>query len=206
MGSVIQSTVDGKLEDNLTQLSYPISAVLEIEKAINGKGKYTYLDTWDRVKGVVERYFPANKALNTALVWAGLGNEQTQKDDNAIKGYYRWKFKNNYGGKYIGNPSEDLKVFRTGMRKAYDSFRNKEELKVSSRYAIEALKATGKDRKSARGSILGKRLLTKAKIAPGMSNDAFEERKVELRNTIGDEAYRRLELHDYLLKRWSTYF
>ena len=52
-------------------------------------------------------------------------------------------------------------------------------------------------------SILGKRLLTKSKIAPGMSEPDYEKRREELRRSIGDEAYRRLEMHDQMLTDYS---
>jgi len=204
MGSIIQSTVDGKLEENWTQLSFPISVFLEIEKAVNEKGKYTYLEGMNKYLEVAKRYFPANKAIRTLGVAAGFGNEQTQKDDNAIRAYYRWKFKNNYGGKYISNPDKELRLFRMNMKKAYDSLRGGEDWKTIDGHVITALDLADKDDKSAVMSILGKRLLNKSKIAPGKSEDVYEERLEKLRKTIGDKAFQRLELHDEMLEDYAT--
>jgi hypothetical protein len=68
---------------------------------------------------------------------------------------------------------------------------------------LEALDATDKDKDSAVMSVLGKRLLTKSRIAPGKSDEIWEDRKDELRRTIGDKAYQRLEQHDELLEYYS---
>ena len=206
MGSIVQSTVDGKLKDNFLELSFPISVILEVEKAVNEKGKYTYLEGMDKVRAVASRYFPANKALNTLLVATGFGNEQAQKDNNAIKGYYRWKFKNKYGGSYTGNPDEDQKTFRLNMKKAYDSLKNQEDWETIDGHVMKALDLTNKDDKSAVMSILGKRLLSKSKLAPGKSNETYEERLEELRRNIGDEAYERLELHDGMLEDYASFW
>ena len=118
----------------------------------------------DKVRAVASRYFPANKALNTLLVATGFGNEQAQKDNNAIKGYYRWKFKNKYGGSYTGNPDEDQKTFRLNMKKAYDSLKSQEDWETIDGHVMKALDLTNKDDKSAVMSILGKRLLSKSKL------------------------------------------
>lgn len=206
MGSIVQSTVDGKLKDNFLELSFPISVILEVEKAVNEKGKYTYLEGMDKVRAVASRYFPANKALNTLLVATGFGNEQAQKDNNAIKGYYRWKFKNKYGGSYTGNPDEDQKTFRLNMKKAYDSLKNQEDWETIDGHVMKALDLTNKDDKSAVMSILGKRLLSKSKLAPGKSDETYEERLEELRRNIGDEAYERLELHDGMLEDYASFW
>ena len=206
MGSIVQSTVDGKLKDNFLELSFPISVILEVEKAVNEKGKYTYLEGMDKVRAVASRYFPANKAFNTLLVTAGFGNEQAQKDNNAIKGYYRWKFKNKYGGSYTGNPDEDQKTFRLNMKKAYDSLKNQEDWETIDGHVMKALDLTNKDDKSAVMSILGKRLLSKSKLAPGKSDETYEERLEELRRNIGDEAYERLELHDGMLEDYASFW
>jgi len=206
MGSIIQSTVDGKLKDNFLELSYPVSVVLEIEKAVNEKGKYSYLEGMDKAIEVAKRYFPANRAYNTLLVATGFGNEQSQKDENAIRAYYRWKFKNKYGGSYTGNLDKEQKTFRINMKKAYESLKNQEEYTAVDNHVMKALKLTGRDDRSAFSSILGKRLLTKSKIAPGKSEEVYEERKDELIRTIGEEAYERLELHDKLLEEYANFW
>ena len=203
-GSIIQSTSEGRLLENPWELSFPLSIVGELFKAADGKGKYTYLEAEDKFLEVAKRYLPINKAVKTIAVATGFGNEQTQKDDNAIRGYYRWRFKNKYGGKYIGNPDEELKTFRMNMKKAYNSIREGEDLTEADKHVINALDLTDKDEKSAVMSILGKRLLTKSKIAPGMSEPAYEERLDELRRTIGNDAYLRLERHDERLKDFAS--
>jgi hypothetical protein len=139
-------------------------------------------------------------------VATGFGNEQSQKDENAIRAYYRWRFKNKYGGSYTGNLDEEQKTFRINMKKAYESLKNQEEYTAVDDHVIRALKLTGRDDKSALSSILGKRLLTKSKIAPGKSEEVYEERIDELIRTIGEEAYQRLELHDKLLKEYAEFW
>ena len=90
------------------------------------------------------------------------------------------------------------------MKKAYNSLKNQDEWTIIDSHVVKALNISGKDDKSAVMSILGKRLLIKSKIAPGMSNPDFEKRKEELRTAIGDDAYRRLELHDEILKDYAS--
>ena len=162
------------------------------------------METEDKFLEVAKRYFPANKAIKTISVATGFGNEETQKDDNAIRAYYRWRFKNKYGGKYIGNPDDNLKAFRMNMKKAYNSLKNQDEWKVIDSHVIKALNISGKDDKSAVMSILGKRLINKSKIAPGLSDEVYEERKKELRKNIGDKAYLRLERHDERLEDYAS--
>ena len=207
MGSIIQSTTDKKLGiENIYQLSYPIGLIGELVKAGSSTGKYKYLDTNEKFTEVSKRYFPLNKAVRTAKVAFGFGNEQSLKNDNAIRGYYRWKFKNKYGGRFTDNPDKELRLFRQNMKKAHDALKNGEGYEVVDSFVFKALDIEGKDDKSAISSILGKRLLTKSKIAPGKSDEVFEERLENLRKTIGEEAYRRIENHDYELKYYADTF
>ena len=92
------------------------------------------------------------------------------------------------------------------MKKAYESLKNQEEYTAVDDHVMRALELTGRDDKSALSSILGKRLLTKSKIAPGKSEEVYEERIDELIRTIGEEAYQRLELHDNLLKEYAEFW
>jgi argonaute-like protein implicated in RNA metabolism and viral defense len=92
------------------------------------------------------------------------------------------------------------------MKKAYESLKNQEEYTAVDNHVMKALKLTGRDDRSAFSSILGKRLLTKSKIAPGKSEEVYEERKDELIRTIGEEAYERLELHDKLLEEYANFW
>ena len=90
------------------------------------------------------------------------------------------------------------------MKKAYNSIREGEDLTEADKHVINALDLTDKDEKSAVMSILGKRVLTKSKIAPGRSDGVYEERLDELRRTIGNDAYLRLERHDERLKDFAS--
>ena len=207
IGSIMQSTANGKLSDNPWDVFFPINVITEVTDAAMGKGKYTYLEAEERYLEVAKRYFPINKALRTMSVAMGFGNEQTQKDDNAIKGYYRWRFQNKYGGGYVtGEIDEEIKNFRVNMKKAYSSLRNGEDETVIDEHIYKALDLTGKDISSARLSILGKRLLTKSKIAPGKNDEIFEERKESLRKQIGDIAYERLLRHDERLEDYAEFW
>tara|TARA_R100001082_G_scaffold29824_2_gene14971 strand:- start:1182 stop:6782 length:5601 start_codon:yes stop_codon:yes gene_type:complete len=206
-GSIIQSTAEGKLSENPWELSFPLSIASEAYKAYEGeKGKYAYLEAHERFYEMAKRYFPANKAIRTIAVASGFGNKQTLKDDNAIRAFYRWKNTNKYGGRYIGSPEKELEDFRKGMKKAYKFLREGEQWDQINYHVDNALELSGKDRVSAKRSILGKRLLTKSKIAPGLSDDTFEERKEDLRKTIGAEAFARLINHDEMLKDYAEYF
>ncbi len=203
-GSILQSTAEGKLADNFLELSYPVSIILELEKALSGKGKYTYLEAMDRVTEVTKRYFPANRIASNIAVGMGFGNPESKKDDNAIKAYYRWRFKNKFGGTYISNPDEELKQFRTGMKKAYNAIRASEDPQKVNEYILAAIDQTGKDTQSISSSIRGRQLLSKSKVAPGKSDIVYAERLEKLRKTIGENAYQRLQMHDELLTVWSS--
>jgi len=207
IGSIMQSTANGKLSENPWDVFFPINVITEVTDAAMGKGKYTYLEAEERYLEVAKRYFPINKALRTMSVAMGFGNKQTLKDDNAIKAYYRWKFENKYGGGYVtGEIDEEIKNFRVNMKKAYSSLRNGEDETAIDEHVYKALDLTGKDISSARMSILGKKLLTKSKIAPGKPDDVFEERKESLRNQIGEVAYERLLRHDERLEDYAEFW
>jgi len=207
IGSIMQSTANGKLSENPWDVFFPINVVTEIADAASGKGKYTYLEAEERFLEVAKRYFPINKGLRTMSTALGFGNDQTLKDDNAIKAYYRWKFENKYGGGYrTGEIDDEIKNFRVNMKKAYSSLRNSEDVNAIDAHIIKALDLTGKDVSSARSSILGKRLLTKSKIAPGKDNEVFENRKEVLRKRIGETAYKRLVRHDERLKTYAEFW
>jgi len=206
-GSILQATAEGKLTDTMfspLELSFPVSIGMEVEKAISGKGRYTYLEGMNRFIEIVKRYFPANRIANNIVVGLGFGNPESKKDVNAIKAYYRWRFKNKFGGTYISNPDEELKQFRTGMKKAYNAIRASEDPQKVNEYILAAINQTGKDTQSISSSIRGRQLLSKSKVAPGKSDIVYAERLEKLRKTIGENAYQRLQMHDELLTVWSS--
>lgn len=206
-GSILQATAEGKLTDTMfspLELSFPVSIGMEVEKAISGKGRYTYLEGMNRFTEIVKRYFPANRIANNIVVGLGFGNPESKKDDNAIKAYYRWRFKNKFGGTYISNPDEELKQFRTGMKKAYNAIRASEDPQRVNEYILAAINQTGKDTQSISSSIRGRQLLSKSKVAPGKPDIIYAERLEKLRKTIGENAYQRLQMHDELLTVWSS--
>ena len=208
-GSILQATAEGKLTDTMfspLELSFPVSIGMEVEKAISGKGRYTYLEGMNRFIEIVKRYFPANRIANNIVVGLGFGNPESKKDVNAIKAYYRWRFKNKFGGTYISNPDEELKQFRTGMKKAYNAIRASEDPQKVNEYILAAINQTGKDTQSISSSIRGRQLLSKSKVAPGKSDIVYAERLEKLRKTIGENAYQRLQMHDELLTVWSSVY
>jgi len=204
-GSILQSTAEGKLENPL-DIFYPWVVITEATNALMGKGKYTYDEGLDRLWKFNQRFFPANRVIKQFTVAAGFGNEEAQKDDNSIKAYYRWKIKNKYGGRYTSVPDDEIKNFRSNMIKAYKALRTGQDPSVVTGHAVAAIDGTGKDLKSIASSIRGKKLLTKSRVAPGKDEEAFNERLAELRRTIGDKAYERLQRHDMLLDAWSDVF
>jgi hypothetical protein len=204
-GSILQSTAEGKLENPL-DIFYPWVVFTEATNALMGKGKYTYDEGFDRLWKFNQRFFPANRVIKQFSVAAGFGNKEAQKDDNAIKAYYRWKIKNKYGGRYTSVPDDEIKNFRSNMIKAYKAHRTSQDLSIVTGHALAAIDGTGKDLKSIASSIRGKKLLTKSRVAPGKGREAFNERLAELRRTIGDKAYERLQRHDMLLDAWSDVF
>ena len=58
---------------------------------------------------------------------------------------------------------------------------------------------TATDKGKIAQSILGKRLLEKSRIAPGKSDQVFQDRKSALKRRIGEDAYERLKRHDALM-------
>ena len=146
------------------------------------------------------------KVFKQALVTFGLGNPEAQKDNNAIKAYYRWKIENKYGGSYISDPDEEIKEFRRGMRKGYESLMKGENPSVINKHLTEAVTKGGKDFSSISRSLLGKRLFLKSKIAPGKSDLVYTERLNNLRKKIGDKAYNRLLRHDELITMYAELY
>ena len=203
-GQILQSTAGGK--ESVMDVFYPWVLGKEVVQAIGGTGRYTYDEGMDRLIKFGERFFPANRVFKQMVVAVGLGNPEARKDDNAIRAYYRWKAKNKYGGKYISNPDEEIKKFRTNMKKAYESIITGDDPATTNKYILDAVSETGKDFTSISRSIIGKQLLTKSKISPGKSKPVHDERIADLINTIGIKAYQRLLRHDELLKMYSEIF
>jgi hypothetical protein len=204
-GSILQSTAEGGLDDPL-DVFYPYVVITETLDAIKGKGRYTYDEGIDRLLKYSERFFPANRVMKQATVALGFGNEQAQKDNNAIKAYYRWRIKNKYGGTYSSVPDDEIKQFRSNMKKAYTAFRQGQDPSVMNEFIVKAVQGSNKDLQSIASSISGRKLLTKAKIAPGKSEPIFNNRLEVLRNNIGEKAYSRLQRHDLMLDMLSDIF
>ena len=178
----------------------------EASQAITGKGRYTYDEGIDRAIKLGERFFPANKVFKQTLVAFGLGNPEAQKDNNAIKAYYRWKFENKYGGTFKSNPDKEIKAFRTNMKKAYEGIMKGDDPATINKFVVDAVSEGGKDPSSISQSLLGKRLLLKSKIAPGKNDLVYTERLNDLRKRIGDKAYNRLLRHDELIDMYAELF
>jgi len=204
-GSILQSTAEGGLDDPL-DVFYPYVVITETLDAIKGKGRYTYDEGIDRLLKYSERFFPANRVMKQATVALGFGNEQAQKDNNAIKAYYRWRIKNKYGGTYSSVPDDEIKQFRSNMKKAYTAFRQGQDPSVMNEFIVKAVQGSNKDLQSIASSISGRKLLTKAKIAPGKNEPIFNNRLEALRNNIGEKAYSRLQRHDLMLDMLSDIF
>ena len=68
---------------------------------------------------------------------------------------------------------------------------------------LASIDGLNKDEKSIKTSLLARRLLTKAKVAPGKDENIFDERLETLRKRIGENAYQRLRDYDELLTAWS---
>jgi len=203
-GQFIQSTAGGK--ESVFDVFYPWVVLNEASQAITGKGRYTYDEGMDRAIKFGERFFPANKVYKQALVTFGLGNPEDQKDNNAIKAYYRWKLKNKYGGTFKSNPDEEIKAFRTNMKKAYEGIMKGDDPATINKFVVDAVSEGGKDPSSISRSLLGKRLLLKSKIAPGKNDLVYTERLNNLRKRIGDKAYNRLLRHDELIDMYADLF
>ena len=205
-GSLLQSTTEGKLMENPFELSFPVQVVTEAVKAYEGKqGRYAYKEADERFYEAMKRFFPASRFIRTVAVATGFGNPQAQKDDNAIRAYYRWKFKNKYGGRYIGNLDEDIKNFRTNMSNAYEIIKNSGEPELANDFVEKALNVKGKSQSSAISSIRARMFLSKSKIAPGKDFETEEERREDLKRTIGIQAYEVLEAHDKRLEDYIEY-
>jgi len=203
-GQFIQSTAGGK--ESVFDVFYPWVVLSEASQAITGKGRYTYDEGMDRAIKFGERFFPANRVYKQALVTFGLGNPEAQKDNNAIKAYYRWKLKNKYGGTFKSNPDEEIKAFRTNMKKAYEGIMKGDDPATINKFVVDAVSEGGKDPSSISRSLLGKRLLLKSKIAPGKDDLTYTERLDDLRKRIGDKAYNRLLRHDELIDMYAELF
>ena len=192
--------------ENPFELSFPVQIVTEAVKAYEGKqGRYAYKEADERFYEAMKRFFPASRFIRTVAVATGFGNPQAQKDDNAIRAYYRWKFKNKYGGRYIGNLDEDIKNFRTNMSSAYEIIKNSGDPELANDFVEKALNVKGKSQSSAISSIRARMFLSKSKIAPGKDFETEEERREDLKRTIGIQAYEVLEAHDRRLEDYIEY-
>tara|TARA_A100001391_G_scaffold44130_1_gene25702 strand:- start:408 stop:5579 length:5172 start_codon:yes stop_codon:yes gene_type:complete len=200
-GAVLQSTATKSATENILNVSYPYVVANELADAVLGKGRYTYYDGVDKAIKFTERFLPANRVAKQVIVASGLGSPEAQKTDNAIRAYYRWKIDNKYGGKYTSVPEKEIVEFRKSMKKVYDAIVNKEEPKVIRELLIST--AQQRDKKGIVQSLRGRQLLSKSKIAPGASEKQYTERKDELKNRIGEEAYKRLLMHDKLLETYA---
>lgn len=204
LGQIIQSTADKNMDElsDFVQVFFPYAVAEELYFAGTGKGRYKYLETQDRIIKFGERFAPINRPLGHMMATLGLGNLEEKKTDNAISAYYRWKNTKGYGGRYIGNPDDDIVEFRKNMTKAFNALRSGEDTYIDHMY--NAIEGTGKDSDSIKRSLRNRKLLTVSKIAPGKKQDdpEFEKRKLELKKRIGEEAYNRLENYDANIDNW----
>lgn len=204
LGQIIQSTADKNMDElsDFVQVFFPYAVAEELYFAGTGKGRYKYLETQDRIIKFGERFAPINRPLGHMMATLGLGNLEEKKTDNAISAYYRWKNTKGYGGRYIGNPDDDIVEFRKNMNKAFNALRSGEDTYIDHMY--NAIEGTGKDSDSIKRSLRNRKLLTVSKIAPGKRQDdpEFEKRKLELKKRIGEEAYNRLENYDANIDNW----
>jgi len=204
LGQIIQSTADKNMDElsDFVQVFFPYAVAEELYFAGTGKGRYKYLETQDRIIKFGERFAPINRPLGHMMATLGLGNLEEKKTDNAISAYYRWKNTKGYGGRYIGNPDDDIVEFRKNMTKAFNALRSGEDTYIDHMY--NAIEGTGKDSNSIKRSLRNRKLLTVSKIAPGKKQDdpEFEKRKLELKKRIGEEAYNRLENYDANIDNW----
>ena len=204
LGQIIQSTANKNIDElsDFVQVFFPYAVAEELYFVGTGKGRYRYLETQDKIIKFGERFAPINKPLGHMMAAWGLGNLEEKKTDNAIKAYYRWKNTKGYGGRYIGNPDDDIVEFRKNMIKAFNSLRSGEDTYIEHMY--NAIDGTGKDSNSIKRSLRNRKLLTVSKIAPGKKQDdpEFEKRKLELKKRIGEEGFNRLENYDANIDNW----
>lgn len=202
-GAILQSTAEGNLENPL-EIFYPYVVGSEIVQGIAGTGGYKYDQTaTEKAIRFAKRFAPVNRPFSQLMVATGLGNKEAKKTDNAIKAYYRWKIDNGYGGKYEGNIDDDIKQFRGNMNKAVDAIIKGKDINEITDFMLASIDGLNKDEKSIKTSLLARRLLTKAKVAPGKDENIFNERLETLRKKIGENAYQRLRDYDELLTAWS---
>ena len=72
-------------------------------------------------------------------------------------------------------------------------------------FVEKALDIKGKSQSSAISSIRARMFLTKSKIAPGKDFETEEERREDLKRTIGIQAFEVLEAHDKRLEDYIEY-
>jgi hypothetical protein len=196
-GRILQSTAGA--QESIVDSFYPYTIGKELYQATTGTGRYTYEDAYGRYKKIQNRFFPAGRVGDHFKVYFGFADPQELKNTNAIKAYHRWKFQNKYGGTYTSNPDEEIIEFRKAMKKAYESLRETGTVYEAKRIADNYIFKTATDKGKIAQSILGKRLLEKSRIAPGKSDQVFQDRKSALKRRIGEDAYERLKRHDALM-------
>ena len=109
-------------------------------------------------------------------------------------------------GTFKSNPDEEIKAFRTNMKKAYEGIMKGNDPATINKFIVEAVSEGGKDPSIISRSLLGKRLWLKSKIAPGKNDLVYTERLNNLRKRIGNKAYNRLLRHDELIDMYAELF
>lgn len=171
----------------------PIWAASELHDALAGDGAYKNKSFGTRMWQLTERVVPATRMVENGLVAVGLGSPEAKDIEVARRAYWRWRFDQKLRPEHVedGDTPEQQQAFRTQMGEAYRVATSLDAAAVK-RHVEAAMGIAGKDEKSAASSLRNRRLLTQSMV---------RDRLPDLKKRIGDEAYRKLELHDRLIDR-----
>lgn len=191
-------------DDNLSNISAPLTALREIVGAVTGSvplapettRAYQDLSTGERFAHLLDRLVPVTRAFTTGAIATLYGaQDEGDRTAQAIQGFYRWKrdvLKDDDSVFGLRAASE----FRANMRRASEAIR-RGDTEEADRHIQAAIGVEGGDKEKARASILGRRILTKI-------DKEDRARLPELRRRIGEENYRRLEVYDRMLEKYAA--
>lgn len=210
-GAVIR-TFEGDINDTgdfLGQSVFPFHVAKQAWDYASGSGMYEGRNWGDATSQLLQRMAPVSKVFNEGILAQGMaamgfGNEKARQLDVAHRAYWRWRFEAAPPPDFTpGQVSESQKRFRRHMGSAYDTLRSGGTPQQIAEHLLKALQTEGKEGANLAASIRARKLLTRRQIAPGESDEVYQQRLRELVNRIGKDAYRNLLVHDRLLEAWA---
>lgn len=192
-------TGDG-IAKNIEYNIFGLGLFTEMRDFMAAEGRYSGMTALERSSTFLKSRVPITGAMSSLAGALGLGGRDAELSE-AIRRYYQWRRDNLSSIRDATrlNEEEDTIRFRRHLARAVAEMRSANARpEVVERHLLAAMEVEGKDARSVRASLLGRRLLH----APGMN----EERRQAMRGTIGERRYLALERYDEVLELWASKF